>query len=183
MGTVQARILKWFAMPFSRGSTQLRDQTQVSHTVSRFFPIWATILLLNISKLCIYDSEYYLLNCVQLFATPAPEPTRLLCPWSSPGKHTGVGCYFLLQGILLTQGSNLGLLHCRWILYQLNHQGSPMIGDYDVLSFHKMISLEKPGKGNWMWIYNYLKIIKNKLNKICNINIKCLWKILETINI
>ena len=70
MGTVQARILKWFAMPFSRGSTQLRDQTQVSHTVSRFFPIWATILLLNISKLCIYDSEYYLLNCVQLFATP-----------------------------------------------------------------------------------------------------------------
>ena len=58
-----------------------------------------------------------------------------------------------------------------------------MIGDYDVLSFHKMISLEKPGKGNWMWIYNYLKIIKNKLNKICNINIKCLWKILETINI
>ena len=39
MGTVQARILKWFAMPFSRGSTQLRDQTQVSHTVSRFLTI------------------------------------------------------------------------------------------------------------------------------------------------
>ena len=70
MGTVQARILKWFAMPFSRGSTQLRDQTQVSHTVSRFLTIWATILLLNISKLCIYDSECYSLNRVQLFATP-----------------------------------------------------------------------------------------------------------------
>ena len=42
-----------------------------------------------------------------------------------PGKNTGVGCHFLLQGVFLTQGSNLGLLHCRQILYQLSHQGSP----------------------------------------------------------
>ena len=34
-------------------------------------------------------------------------PARLLCPWDSPGKNTGVGCHFLLQGIFLTQGSNL----------------------------------------------------------------------------
>ena len=34
------------------------------------------------------------------------EPTRLLCPWDFPGKKTGVGCYFLLQGIFLTQGLN-----------------------------------------------------------------------------
>ena len=33
-------------------------------------------------------------------------PTRLLCPWDSPGRNTGVGCHFLLQGIFLTQGSN-----------------------------------------------------------------------------
>ena len=32
------------------------------------------------------------------------QPTRLLCPWSSPGKNTGVGCHFLLQQIFLTQG-------------------------------------------------------------------------------
>ena len=43
----------------------------------------------------------------------------------SPGKNTGVGCHALLQGTFLTQGSNLGLLHCRQILYNLNHQGSP----------------------------------------------------------
>ena len=43
-------------------------------------------------------------------------PTRILCPWDSPGKNTGVGCHSLLQGIFLTQGSNLGLLHCRQIL-------------------------------------------------------------------
>ena len=48
------------------------------------------------------------------------QPSRLLCPWDFPGKNTGVGCYFLLQGIFLTQGSNpnlLGLLHHRQILY------------------------------------------------------------------
>ena len=41
-------------------------------------------------------------------------PTRLLCPWDSPGKNTGVGCHFLVHGIFLTQGSNprlLDLLH------------------------------------------------------------------------
>ena len=45
----------------------------------------------------------------------------------SPGKNTGVGCHALLQGIFPTQGTNPGLSHCRWILYHLNHQGSPRI--------------------------------------------------------
>ena len=53
-------------------------------------------------------------------------PARLLCPWNSPGQNTGVGIS-LLQGIFPTQGSNPGLLHCRWILYQLSHKGSPRI--------------------------------------------------------
>ena len=34
------------------------------------------------------------------------SPTRLFCPWDSPGKNVGVGCHFLLQGIFLTQGLN-----------------------------------------------------------------------------
>ena len=37
--------------------------------------------------------------------------TRIPCPWNVPGKNTGVGCHFLLQGIFLTQGSNLHLWH------------------------------------------------------------------------
>ena len=41
----------------------------------------------------------------------------------SPGKNTGVGCHFLLQGIFPTQESNPGLLHCRQILYQLSYKG------------------------------------------------------------
>ena len=39
-------------------------------------------------------------------------------------KNTGVGCNSILQGIFLTQGLNLSLLHCRQILYLLSHQGS-----------------------------------------------------------
>ena len=35
-----------------------------------------------------------------------PFPTRFLFPWDSPGKNTGVGCYFLLQGIFSIQRSN-----------------------------------------------------------------------------
>ena len=53
------------------------------------------------------------------------KPTRLLCPWDSPGKNTGVGCHSLLQRICLTQGLNLGLPRCRQTLYHLSHQGSP----------------------------------------------------------
>ena len=48
----------------------------------------------------------------------------ILCSWNSPGQNTGVGSLSLLQGIFPTQGLNLGLPHCRWILYQLSHKGS-----------------------------------------------------------
>ena len=48
------------------------------------------------------------------------QPTKLLCPWDSPGKNTGVGCHALLQVNFPTQKSNpnvLCLLHCRWVLH------------------------------------------------------------------
>ena len=53
------------------------------------------------------------------------QPTKLLSPWDFPGKDTGMGHHFLLQGIFPTQGSNVGLLHCRQILYQLSYKGNP----------------------------------------------------------
>ena len=53
--------------------------------------------------------------------SPWTVALRFLCPWYLSGKNTGVGCHSLLQGIFLTQGSNLGLLHCRQILYHLSH--------------------------------------------------------------
>ena len=62
-------------------------------------------------------------------------PTRLLYPWDSPGKNTGVSCRFFLQGIFLTLESNPGLLHCRQILYPLSYTGSPRnMGKYQRIS-------------------------------------------------
>ena len=45
-----------------------------------------------------------------------------------PGKNSGVGSHCLLHGSFLTQRPNLGLLHGRWILYNLSHLGSPKSG-------------------------------------------------------
>ena len=47
---------------------------------------------------------------LQLCLTLCDPMDRVLCPWDSPGKNTGVDCHTLLQGIFLTQGSNLSLL-------------------------------------------------------------------------
>ena len=59
--------------------------------------------------------KWKLVSPVWLFVTP----------WDSPSQNTGVGSLSLLQGIFPTQGSNPGLAHRRWILYQLSHKGSP----------------------------------------------------------
>ena len=56
------------------------------------------------------------------------QPHGLYSLWNSPGKNTGLGSLSLLQGIFPTQGLNPGLPHCRRILYQLSHQGSPNWG-------------------------------------------------------
>ena len=52
---------------------------------------------------------------------------RLLCPWDSPGKNTGVGCHSLLQGIFPAQGPNLGLLHCGQTLLLCKSPGKPHV--------------------------------------------------------
>ena len=56
-------------------------------------------------------------------------------PYNSPGQSTGVGSHSLLQGIFPTQGLNLGLPHCRQILYQVNHQGSRSILEWVAYCF------------------------------------------------
>ena len=79
----------------------------------------------------------------------SPPGPRILCSWNSPGKNTGVGCHFPLQGIHLTQGLNPGLLNCRQILYHLNHQGSPKLWyiqtmkSYSVLKRDEILIHEK----------------------------------------
>ena len=53
-------------------------------------------------------------------------PARIRCPRNFPDKNTGMSCCFLLQGISLTQGSNLGLLHCTPVLRHVSHQRDPV---------------------------------------------------------
>ena len=79
------------------------------------------------------------------YATPL---TRLLCLWNSPGNNTGVHCHFLLQGIFPSQRLNPGLPHCRWILYQLGHQGSPRILEWVDYPFYSRSSWPR----TWTWV-------------------------------
>ena len=58
--------------------------------------------------------------------SPALEEDSLPAEPQGKLKKTGMSCLSLLQGIFLTQESNWGLLHCRWILYQLSYEGSPL---------------------------------------------------------
>ena len=71
-------------------------------------------------------------NCSLLQGTKPRSPTLQAdsLPAEPPGKprNTGVGSLPLLQQIFLTQESNHGLLHCRWILYQLSYQGIHIVG-------------------------------------------------------
>lgn len=78
---------------------------------------------------CGVCSSLFSRKSVSLSATPGtvalPAPLR---PWDFPGKSTRVGCRFLLQGVFLTQGLNLGLLrlwHWQAASLLLSHLGSP----------------------------------------------------------
>ena len=104
-------------------------------------PLWRTVWRFlkrtkNRIAMCVCCSSVQSLSCVQLFATPWTIPARVLCPWNSPSKNTGVGSHSLLQGIFPTLGSNPDLPHCRQILYPLSHQGSLYINCYTIQQFH-----------------------------------------------
>ena len=76
----------------------------------------------NIINLLTHSQEI----CSAVFSSLRHQTVACQAPLSvdSPGKNTGVGCHSLFEGIFLTQGSNLGLPHCRQILYHLSHQGT-----------------------------------------------------------
>ena len=66
------------------------------------------------------------LSCLTLCDSMDCSPPGSSIHGDSPGKNTGVGCHAFLQGIFPTQRSNPGLPHCKWILYHLSYQGSPL---------------------------------------------------------
>ena len=76
--------------------------------------------------------EYIHPHLVRFLSTPWTE--FILCPWNFPGKNTGVGCHFLLQGIFLSQRLNLYLL--RFLHWQVNSLPLHRLGN---LSIHKNV--------------------------------------------
>ena len=85
-----------------------------------------------------------MLSYVQLFVTPWTTATRLLCPWDSPGKETGVGGHALLWGIFPTQGWNPRLLHWQVGSLPPSYQGSHL----SVYDFHLKEPQESPRSGS-----------------------------------
>ena len=92
------------------------------------------------------------------------QPHGLYSPWNSPGQNTGVRSLSLLQGIVPTQGSNPGLLHCRQFLYQLNHKRSPYISHQFSYTIVLITSLVK-----FNFFHNFLfsSLISHILYKVC----------------
>ena len=79
------------------------------------------------------------------------RPHRLYSTWNSPGQNTGEGSFSLLQGIFPIQRSYPGLLHCRQILYQLSHKGSPRILEWVAYLFSSRSSQPRNQTGvSWI---------------------------------
>ena len=106
-------------------SPQAREtKTKINRTTSnkKSFEQQRKITAKHKGHLCLVGQ-----SCPTLCDPTGCRPPRSSVHGDSPGKNTGVGCQDLLQGIFPTQGSNPGLPHCRRILYQLSHQGSPKV--------------------------------------------------------
>ena len=125
---LQARILQWVAIPFSRRSSQPRDQTHVSYIEGRFSTVLATrgVDSLGIwlghqkeGTNAIYSTTDWPTDCYTMCDSLLSEP-------SGKPKNPGLGSLSLLQGIFPSQESNRRLLHCWRILYQLSCPGSPL---------------------------------------------------------
>ena len=91
----------------------------------------------------------------------------VLCPWNSSGKNSGVGSYSLLQGIFPTQGSNLGLLHCRQILHHLsyrevlqNHLTQAQItSSFSQLLLRCLFSLIETSNASNLFVYRFVSSV------------------------
>ena len=112
-GIFQARILEWIAISFSILNITFANNPGGFIEYLSMFPEFCSVL-------CLVAHLYPILSDPMEYSLPGSSVHG-----DSPGNNTGVGYHALLQGIFPTQGLNPGLLHCRQILYNLSHQGSP----------------------------------------------------------
>ena len=81
------------------------------------------------------------------------QPTRLLCPWRFSRQEYWSGFDGLLQGIFPTQELNPGLLHLRWILLQLSHQGGPRVLGSEIKKNKELVHQQNVLKDQWLQIF------------------------------
>ena len=121
-GISQARIQEWVAISHFRGSSKPRDEPRPPALVGGYLPLAFQVALVvknpPANALDVKEVEAEV-KVAQSYLTLRPHGL------DPPSQNTGVGRHSLLQQIFPTQGSNPSLSHCRRILYQLNHQGSP----------------------------------------------------------
>ena len=113
-------------------SCALFEKQHIPQVVNTFFCIFSNTVVLCLSFRTLTHWNFFLVDSVTLCESFSVVSDSLLThglygPWNSPGQNTGVGSLSLLQGIFPTQGLNPGLLHCRRILYQVSHKGSPYV--------------------------------------------------------
>ena len=100
--------------------TRLSDWTELTEVIGRIGSfLWLQEILWQGNLVLPSVGHSVISNSLQRHGL---SPSRLLCPWDSPGKNTGISSHSLLQGTFPTQRLNPGLLHCRQILYHLSHQ-------------------------------------------------------------
>ena len=109
-GILQARTLEWVAISFSntwKWKMKAKSLSRVQLLATPWTAAHQASPCMGFSKQEYWSglplpSPVKSLNCVQFFATRGLSPTRLLCPWNSPGKNSETDCHSLLQGIFLT---------------------------------------------------------------------------------
>ena len=104
---------------------------------------------MNMAYLSIYMTCQFLILWSEVCSVVSDslQPHELYSPRNSPGQNTGVGSHSRPQAIFPTQGSNPGLPHCRWILYQLSHKGSPRILEWVAYPFSSRSSWPRNQNG------------------------------------
>ena len=135
------------------------EDAQTLSCVPRLFLASQHLEHLNFTNECLSSIHYCYYSvaklCPTLLRPHGLYPARLLCPWDFPGKNTGVGCHFLLQGIFPTQGLNphlLCLLHWQADSLPLSHPGSPFWDRHNFCFLSHVSKLQLPShRGSFSW--------------------------------
>ena len=120
LGILQARILEWVAFPFSRGSSEPRDWTQVSHIARGFFTSWATNSVQLLSRVRLFVTPWIAARQASLSITNSQSLHKLMSiKLVMPSSHLILCPLLLLPPIpsSIRVFSNESALHMRWPKY------------------------------------------------------------------